>query len=101
MNDCLLGSSHRIPKNNTFSLPSGAENGRNEFTVGYGPGGGDPFEFEPNEHLFFKFFASGDYCDWSFIQQGDVFDARRGRQRPHDEVDFRGAWVLGVVGKNK
>ena len=94
MNDCLLGSS-RV----TNFLTSDITNGRKQFTVGYGPGGGDPFYFEPGEHLFFKLFASGNYCDWSFIQQGDVSGVRRGLKRPQEEIDFKGAWVVGAVGK--
>ena len=102
INDCLLSSSHRISTTNTSALPSGAKNGRNEFTVGYGPGGGDPFKFEPDEHCFFKLFASGTHCDLSFIRQVsgacNVSGERRGRRAPEEEVNFRGAWVVGVVG---
>ena len=89
-----MGPSHHI----TNILASGATNGRNKFTIGYGPGGGDPFILQPDERLILKLSASGDYCDWGFIEQG-ISGRARGRRRPQEEIDFKGAWIVGVVGK--
>ncbi|KAI0962768.1 hypothetical protein AcW1_000051 [Taiwanofungus camphoratus] len=73
-------------------------------TVGYGAGGGDPIEFELNQHDesdtgFLKLFVSTFYVDMDHIAQPSVFEGlwTRKATRKAEEFSMCGSWVMTIT----
>jgi len=67
--------------------------------IGYGPEGGDPIEFYPNEVTFFKIFVTSTYVDMKGLVQESPFSRGVGRmpKRPSRiSNDFWESWVYVV-----
>ena len=78
--------------------------GPTKLNIGYGAGGGDPFEFTlgPNKTTdtgFLKLFVSTKYVDMGWLCQKDPFDplARRQMQRKIQATDCWDALFVAVT----